>query len=78
MASAKINIQRLVETDEYRVSWYIDGKYDEAKSSYTTTKEDAVGTLLHEKEWARSHGFTLEPSNQFTQKMVMEIRGNGH
>ena len=33
-------------TDEYRVYWIENGRFDEGKSSYHDDQEDAVGTLI--------------------------------
>ena len=40
-----LKLKRLPETDEWRVSVFIDGKYSEEKSYYTDDKQDAIDTM---------------------------------
>jgi hypothetical protein len=46
----KLSTVRKVETDEWLVKVYVDGKYDEGKTYYTDDKEDAIATM---KEMAK-------------------------
>ena len=40
-----LKIVRLVDTDEYKVEWWVDGVLDEGKSYYTNDLEDAQDTM---------------------------------
>jgi len=46
----KFVVKRKVETDEWLVKVYIDGKYDEDATYYTDDKEDAINTMAHMKK----------------------------
>ena len=41
-----IRLKRLVESEEYLVAWYTNGKFDDAKSYYTTDYQDAKDTFI--------------------------------
>ena len=46
----KFVVKRKVETDEWLVKVYIDGKYDEDATYYTDDKEDAINTMAYMKK----------------------------
>jgi hypothetical protein len=43
----KLSTVRKVETDEWVVKVYVDGKYKEDSTYYTDDKEDAIATMKH-------------------------------
>lgn len=43
----KLCTVRKVETDEWVVKVYVDGKYKEGPTYYTDDKEDAIATMKH-------------------------------
>lgn len=51
MSNVRLTLQRLAETDEWRVNYWINNKRDDEKSYYTNDKADAVATMaLMQKE----------------------------
>lgn len=51
MGNVRLTLQRLAETDEWRVNYWINNKRDDEKSYYTNDKADAVATMaLMQKE----------------------------
>jgi len=55
-----LKIKRLPETGEWKVQYYLDGHLDEAKSYYTTDKEDAEAILAQSYSWALKRGYSVE------------------
>lgn len=73
MASIRLSIQRVTDTDEWKIAYYIDGVLDEEKSYYTNDREDAAKTLI-KMEYAVTMnspaGYVLEPRNKSTQQFI--------
>lgn len=54
--TVKLKIKRLADTNEYRVSYFENGRYSEDKSYYTTDKDDATATQGEMEKEARAQG----------------------
>ncbi|KKL19553.1 hypothetical protein LCGC14_2464330 [marine sediment metagenome] len=58
-------------TDEYRVYWVENGRYDEGKASYHDDPEDAVGTLVAIHRRQSELGQDIEISEaKFTRNLM--------
>jgi hypothetical protein len=54
-------LKRKVETNEWIVAAYVDGKFDDDKSYYTDDKQDAIDTMADlKKRGAKNESFELE------------------
>lgn len=66
-----IGITRKADTDEYKVYWRENGRYNEARTYYTDDPEDAVFALIDIIERSREAGEDAEPSNaRFTLDLI--------
>ncbi|MHA2069461.1 MAG: hypothetical protein ACXABY_34295 [Candidatus Thorarchaeota archaeon] len=62
-------------TNEYRVFWLENGRYNEDKSSYHDDPEDAVGTLIATMARARELGYEVQITKAgYTLKLVAKYR----
>lgn len=70
-----IGIRRRLGSDEYKVYWKEDEKYDENKAYYTPDLEDAVSTAVKMIETARVQGLQVQLSGaQFTTRLISIYR----
>jgi hypothetical protein len=68
----KVKVVRKVDTDEFVVKVYVNGKYDEEASYYTNDKQDAFATKQSILNRYKEHGYIVEESAKKVNPWAVE------
>jgi hypothetical protein len=68
----KAKVIRKVDTDEFVVKVYVNGKYDEEASYYTNDKQDAFATKQSILNRYKEHGYMVEESAKKVNPYAVE------